>query len=189
MNTYVVQSNYPGPENFTYFNLTILDSWTLNPGFPEFVGELPEFVVQANTTKSFKLPLILDQNGDSTWHTCNIDLLNKFAVYTNKTRTLEVFPDDRTMGEFQFRCQLYDINRIVRNMNYTLFVKVMPIPEPAVNFTEEAKKNKTIPPKVEKWYPIEPVISRISIFGKVDITFSIPLKAIKNLTLIDDSVF
>lgn len=50
VNVYVIQSGYSGPENFTYFNLTILDSWTLNPGFPEFIGEMPEFLMQANTT-------------------------------------------------------------------------------------------------------------------------------------------
>lgn len=46
-----------------------------------------------------------------------------------------------------------------------------------------------MPVKVEKWYPIEPVISRVSIFGKVEITFSIPVKVMPNLTLIDNSVF
>lgn len=92
-------------------------------------------------------------------------------MYNNKTKTLEVSPDEKTIGEFQFRCQLYDINRVVRNMNYTFFVKVIPIPpipepEPIfiMNVTEEAQKNITVP-KVDKWYPIEPTISKISIFG------------------------
>lgn len=94
--------------------------------------------MEANSTKRFQLPMILDGNGDQTWHICNIDIINKFAVYNNKTRTLEVFPDNRTMGDFQFRCQLYDINRIVRNTNYTFFLKVIPIPEPQkINVTEE----------------------------------------------------
>jgi hypothetical protein len=68
-------------------------------------------------------------------------------------------------------------------------MKVLPIPEPPkLNITEEPK-NKTPPLKVDKWYPIEPVISKISIFGKVEITFSIPVKMLANLTLIDKSVF
>jgi hypothetical protein len=72
----------------------------LNSGIPEFSGEIPEFLVEANSTKRFQLPIILDGNGDQTWHICNIDLLKKFAVYNNKTKILEVFPDNRTMGEF-----------------------------------------------------------------------------------------
>ncbi len=67
---------------------------------------------------------------------------------------------------------------------------VLPIPEPPkLNITEEPPKNKTPPLKVDKWYSIEPVISKISIFGKVEITFSIPVKMQSNLTLIDKSVF
>jgi hypothetical protein len=72
----------------------------LNSGAPEFKGETPEFLLEANSTKRFQLPIILDGNGDQTWHICNIDLLKKFAVYDNKTRILEVFPDNRTFGEF-----------------------------------------------------------------------------------------
>jgi len=63
----------------------------------------------------------------------------------------------------------------------------MPEP-PKLNITVEPK-NKKPPLKVDKWYPIEPVISKISIFGVVEITFSIPVKMQANLTLIDKSVF
>jgi hypothetical protein len=73
----------------------------------------------------------------------------------------------------------------VRNTNYTFYLKVTPIPDPPkINKTAEPK-NKTLPIKVDKWFPIEPVISKISIFGKVEITFSIPVKMLTNLTLID----
>jgi hypothetical protein len=67
---------------------------------PEFVEDFGLIEMFANTTKTVKLPYILDKNGDPTWHICNIDLLNKFAIYSNKTRTLVLFPDFRTMGEF-----------------------------------------------------------------------------------------
>jgi hypothetical protein len=43
-------------------------------------------------------------------------------------------------------------------------------------------KNQTPPMNVDKWYLIEPLITKISIFGKVEVTFSIPLKLISNLT-------
>ena len=135
-------------------NLTILDSWTLNPGFPEFVDDFGVIEMIANTTKLIMLPYILDKNGDETWHTCNIDIIDKFAIYENKTRTLFLFPDARTIGDFQFRCQLYDVNVVVRNTNYTFFIKIKPIPEPP--------KNLIIPKDLEmpdiKWIPIEPVI-------------------------------
>ncbi len=56
--------------------------------------------MEANSTKRFQMPIILDGNGDQTWHICNIDMLKRFAVYSNKTRILEVFPDFRTFGDF-----------------------------------------------------------------------------------------
>ena len=56
----VIYSGFPDLENFTYFNLSIIDKFTLNTGVPEFIGEMPDFVMEANSTKSFKLPNILD---------------------------------------------------------------------------------------------------------------------------------
>jgi hypothetical protein len=32
----------------------------LNPKAPEFIEKMPDFVVEANTTRSFKLPDIVD---------------------------------------------------------------------------------------------------------------------------------
>jgi hypothetical protein len=64
-----------------------------------------------------------------------------------------------------------------------MFLIVNPIPEkPVLKVEEPKKKNITLPIKVENWYLIEPVISKISMFGKVEVTFPIPIKLIANLT-------
>ena len=64
-----------------------------------------------------------------------------------------------------------------------MFLIVKPIQEkPVLKVEEPKKKNITLPIKVDKWYLIKPVISKISMFGKVEVTFPIPIKLIANLT-------
>ena len=64
-----------------------------------------------------------------------------------------------------------------------MFLIVKPIQEkPVLKVEEPKKKNITLPIKVENWYLIEPVISKISMFGKVEVTFPIRVKLIANLT-------
>ena len=64
-------------------------------------------------------------------------------------------------------------------------VKIHPIPKKPINITI---KPKDLPMPNIKWVPIEPIISKISIFSKVEITFPIALKFLNNLTLIDETV-
>lgn len=56
----ITSPDFQDVENSTYFNLTILNKFILNPKAPEFIEKMPDFVVEANTTRSFKLPEIVD---------------------------------------------------------------------------------------------------------------------------------